>query len=81
MNMQHYKSKSDVTGKETGILGYDYGDDYITLYFKKGAYTEYTYTYDSCGADHVETMKELADAQHGLNTYVTKIRPPYSSKS
>ncbi|UVQ44632.1 hypothetical protein NXY11_15660 [Parabacteroides faecis] len=77
--MKTYYNISPLTGKPTGIRGYDYGDDYITVYFTSGSM--YTYTLDSCGATHLETMKRLADAQNGLNTYLTKNKPPFASKS
>lgn len=76
--MKYYYSVSPATGKPSGIKGYMYGDDYITLYFTSGAV--YTYTVNSCGSVHIENMKRLADAQSGLNTYVTKYKPPYFSK-
>jgi hypothetical protein len=77
--MKSYYSISSVTGKPTGIKGYDYGHDYIKIYFTRGP--AYTYTDASCGSMHLETMKRLADAQSGLNTYVTNNKPPHSSKS
>lgn len=77
--MYSYSSTSSRTGVRTGVRGYDYGDDYIIIYFTSGA--RYTYTYGSCGSSHVETMKRLARGQQGLNTYVTKNKPPYASKS
>ncbi|MCL2098331.1 MAG: hypothetical protein FWH23_06190 [Bacteroidales bacterium] len=77
--MKSYYNVSPVTGKPSGVEGYEYGDNYITIYFTSGAV--YTYTVNSCGSMHIETMKRLADAQSGLNTYVTKNKPPYSSKS
>lgn len=77
--MKTYYSKSTLTGKSTGVRGYDYGDDWITIYFTSG--NVYTYTLESCGEYHLSNMKQLADAQKGLNTYVTRNKPPYSSKS
>ena len=77
--MNSYYNVSPVTGKPSGVKSYVYGDDYITIHFSSGAV--YTYTVDSCGLKHIETMKRLADAQSGLNTYVTKNKPPFSSKS
>lgn len=76
--MIYYYNVSPVTGKPSGVRGYEYGNDHITIYFTSGAV--YTYTYSSCGSSHVETMKRHADAQSGLNTYVTKHRPSYASK-
>ncbi len=79
LRMKSYSSISSSTGKRTGIMGYDYGDDYMTIYFTSGVV--YTYTLASCGVHHLTTMKRLADAQSGLNTYLTKNKPPYASKS
>ncbi len=42
-------------------------EESITVQFKSGTYTVYTYTYGSAGADSVETMKSLARQGHGLN--------------
>lgn len=77
--MKGYFNISPVTGKPSGVRGYDYGSDSITIYFTSGA--AYTYTVASCGTNHIQTMKRLADAQSGLNTYVTKNKPPFASKS
>lgn len=77
--MKNYYHISPSTGRRTGVKGYDYGDDYITIYFTSGSV--YTYTLESCGEYHLSNMKRLADAQSGLNTYVTRNKPPYASKS
>lgn len=77
--MKSYYNVSPLTGKASGVRGYEYGDDYITIYFTSGS--KYTYTLDSCGSTHLATMKRLADAQNGLNTYLTKNKPPFASKS
>ena len=77
--MHPYYSVSLRTGKPSGVRGYEYGDDYITIYFTSGSV--YTYTIESCGEYHIANMKRLADAQTGLNTYVTLNKPPYASKS
>lgn len=76
--MNSYYSVSSSTGKPTGVQGYEYDGDSITLYFTSGSV--YGYTNDSCGSDHIETMKMLADEQSGLNTYVTKYKPLYAWK-
>ncbi len=77
--MISYYNVSVSTGKPSGVRGYEYGDDYITIYFTSGSV--YTYTNASCGSSHIENMKRLAEAQRGLNTYVTRYKPPYASKS
>lgn len=77
--MTPYHSISPLTGKASGVKGYEYDSNSITVHFRNGEI--YTYTIASCGASHIRKMKRLADAQSGLNTYITKKRPPYASKS
>ena len=72
--MKHYSNTSPITGKPSGVRGYDYDRDSVTVYFTSGAV--YHYTVDSCGSSHIENIKRLADAQSGLNTYLTRNRPP-----
>lgn len=76
--MKNYYSVSPVTGKPTGIRGYEYDAQSITIYFTSGA--AYHYTYGSAGSGHIETMKKLADSQDGLNTYVTQHKPGFAWK-
>ena len=64
---------------DSGVRGYEYGSDYITVYFKRGG--TYTYTNGSCGSSSIETMKALANRQRGLNTFISQNKPPFSSKS
>lgn len=78
-SMKSYNSISPVTGKRSSIQGYEYGENYITIYFSNGYI--YTYTLESCGFGALATMKRLADAQNGLNTYLTKMKPQYASKT
>ena len=77
--MKFYFSLSPITGKRSSVQSYEYGDDYIAIYFSNGSV--YTYTLESCGEEHLSTLKRLADAQNGLNTYLTKFKPPYASKT
>lgn len=76
--MKPYRSISPITGKPSGVLGYDYDNDSITVYFTSGAV--YHYTVASCGSVHIATMKRLADAQSGLNSYLTRNKPSYAWK-
>lgn len=76
--MKSYFHVSSSTGKRSGVCGYEYGDDYIAIHFTNGSV--YTYTAQSCGVDHISKMKRLADAQSGLNTYLTRNKPKYASK-
>lgn len=73
--MRNYYSLS---GKPSGIKGYKYGTDYIIIYFKRGS--AYTYSANSCGTEHVDAMKRLADAQNGLSAYISRNKPTYSLK-
>lgn len=75
--MKSYCSISPITGKPSGVIGYDIGDTYIKVYFKSGR--AYTYSINSCGEYQLSIIKELAESQHGLNTYLTKNKPPYES--
>ena len=77
--MTPYFSISPITGKRSSVKGYEYGVDYISIWFANGSV--YTYTLESCGEGHLSTMKRLADAQSGLNTYLTKFKPPHASKT
>lgn len=56
--MKPYFSVSPATGKPTGIAGYDYDNDYVTVYFTSGRV--YHYTIASCGIAHIENIKQLA---------------------
>ncbi len=76
--MQNYYSVSPITGKPTGIRGFEYDDQSITVYFTTGA--SYHYTYVSASPDHIENMKQLANQQEGLNTYLTKAIPRFAWK-
>lgn len=76
--MTSYFSISPITGKRSSVRSYEYGEDYITICFSNGSV--YTYTLESCGEGHLSTMKRLADAQSGLNTYLRRNNPPYASK-
>lgn len=73
--MKAYYHVSPVTGRPSGVKGYEYGDDYIVLFFTSGA--QYVYNWISCGRLHIDMMKELADKQSGLNTYVTRYKPGF----
>ena len=73
--MINYSSFSSITGKPTGVKGYEYDDISITIYFKNGG--AYCYNHETCGEWHVDNMKTLANNQHGLNSYVTKNKPMF----
>ncbi|MCD6018839.1 MAG: hypothetical protein K0S53_1960 [Bacteroidetes bacterium] len=62
--MSRYK---DAT-RNSGILSYSLGDDYIKIVFKTGS--TYLYTNKSTGKRHIEQMKKLAVKGKGLATYI-----------
>lgn len=51
----------------SGIRGYESGEDFIVIWFKDCS--KYKYSYKSAGANHIEEMKSLAAKGKGLNTY------------
>lgn len=67
-------------GRDSGIVSYEMGDDWIEVSFSQGRFRTYTYTYSSAGSAHVENMKQLAGQGHGLNEYIKRRNPQYSSK-
>ena len=62
--MTHYRN----TGGNSGVAGYEIGDDYIVVAFSGGG--TYTYSYRSAGMANVETMKRLATRGSGLNSFI-----------
>ena len=72
--MTPYESTS---GKESGVLAYRTGPDFIMVKFEAGIYT---YTIRSCDADAIEEMKALATQQCGLSTYIAQNDPRYENK-
>lgn len=75
--MEPYKN----LGGNSGVLAYQIGNDYIKVQFKEGRWTLYVYTYQSAGLAAVETMKNLAQQGHGLNSFISTYQPNHSSKS
>ena len=73
--MQPYKN----LGGNSGVSAYEIGDDYIKVEFDDQE--AYVYDYEEPGRDHVERMKELAEAGQGLHTYINQyVRERYASK-
>ena len=73
--MTRYKN----LGGKSGIVAYEYGDDYIRVEFKDGA--RYLYTYESADPDNIEEMKQLAENGQGLNSFINRIvRKRYAKK-
>lgn len=66
---------------DSGIDSYECGDDWIEVTFAKGKHRVYRYTYSSAGSLHVNTMKGLAVAGDGLNSYINlHVARGYDSK-
>ena len=66
-------------GGDSGVYGYEYGEDWIKVQFKDGAVYEYTNT--SAGKGNIDTMKRLADSGDGLNSFINRnVRKNYSQK-
>jgi hypothetical protein len=73
--MERYKN----LGGDSGIAGFEYGDDYIRVRVSDGAV--YLYTYGSAGGRAIEDMKVLADRGEGLNAYINaRVRKRYARK-
>jgi len=69
---------NDVNG-DSGVAGYESGDDYIRVRFKNGSI--YLYTYAQPGQNHVEHMITLAVAGDGLNSYINRnVRKSYETR-
>ena len=62
----------------SNIMGYEYGESWIRVYFRDNS--EYEYTGGSCTQYTINQMKLLADQGDGLNSFISKNKPPYSSK-
>jgi hypothetical protein len=65
--MKRYKNKSRISG----VVSYETGADFIKVKFT-GSNEIYTYSYQSTGKPHVESMKVLAENGRGLSTYISQ---------
>ncbi|MCK8061153.1 MULTISPECIES: hypothetical protein [unclassified Fusibacter] len=64
---------------DSGVQAYEIDSDSITVQFKGGGL--YYFTYKSAGRDHVERMKQLAEAGDGLNAFInTTVKKGYEWK-
>ncbi len=72
--MKNYRDSDN----NSNISGYEYGEDWIRVYFKDDS--EYEYTGSGVSQYTINQMKALADAGDGLNSFISKNKPPYSSK-
>lgn len=73
--MKPYKDRDN----NSNILGYEYGERWIKVYFKDNS--EYEYSGSGCSQYMIDQMRYLADQGEGLNAYINKNKPLYSSKS
>lgn len=65
--------------KNTGVVAYETGEDYIKVAFRDG--TVYLYNYTSAGRHNVEQMKKLAAAGKGLTTFINQtVKKHYAKK-
>lgn len=64
---------------DSGVAGYEIGDDYIRVQFDDGSV--YLYTYASAGTANIEEMKKLAITGDGLNSFIMRhVRKRYARK-
>jgi hypothetical protein len=64
--MQRYKNRSG----ESGVVAYDIDAGQITVEFRNGE--RYLYTEDSAGAANIARMQALAQAGHGLSSFISQ---------
>ena len=64
---------------DSNVIVYETGADFIRVQFSRGEI--YLYTYESAGAANIEHMKRLAEAGHGLNSFInTTVRKGYARR-
>ena len=54
--------------RDSGVVAYEIGDDFVRVQFHDGAV--YLYTYDSAGSRNIEQMKLLAARGDSLNAFI-----------
>jgi hypothetical protein len=64
--VQRYKNR----GGESGVVAYDIDAGQIIVEFRNGE--RYLYTEDSAGAANVAQMQALAEAGHGLSSFISQ---------
>lgn len=73
--MERYANR----GGDSGVIGYEIGDDFIRVRFSDGSI--YLYTHSSAGANNIEHMKKLARNGQGLNAFINRnVRRAYARK-
>lgn len=58
-------------GGNSGVRGYDHGEDWMVVMFADGS--RYLYTLKSTDRNTLDYMRQLATAGKGLNSYLTRI--------
>ena len=67
------------TSKNSGIISYSIGANYIKIVFKDGE--AYLYSHKSAGKTHINKLKALAKEGKGLTTYINQhVKEKYESK-
>jgi len=66
--------------RDSGVIAYEIGIDFIIVEFRRGKHTIYTYTYRSAGQNNVERMKFLAQNGDGLNEFINENKVRYDSR-
>jgi hypothetical protein len=73
--MTRYANRSG----DSGVVGYEIGDEAIAVEFVGG--DTYLYSYRSTGKKQVETMKKLARKGEGLSTFISReVRDRFEQK-
>ncbi len=67
-------------GRDSNIIAYENGADYIIIQFATGYWKTYNYTYASAGKSIILQMQCLANNGQGLNSYIITNKPQYASK-
>lgn len=62
---------SSTSGKKSGVISYEIGDDFIVVQFDQG---QYMYPVSLNGKRTVDKMKSLALASNGLSTFISQNR-------
>jgi len=64
--MQRYRN----SGGDSGVVAYDIDAGQIIVQFRNGE--RYLYTEDSAGAANIARMQALAQAGHGLGSFISQ---------
>ncbi len=65
--------------RDSGVVAYESGPDFIRLQFKDGSL--YLYTSASAGPDKIALMKVFAQRGQGLNAFInTQVRRGYARR-